>query len=250
MDLIQVYVRYDLYETLELPVDAPINDIKKKYKKLAIRFHPDKYLNTDELSEAEKDTLKEHFNLINIAYDILSNEDSRIMYTKLRSEYLNAGQSFDLKKQFTNFQFNYGDKDTVKKNFNSENDKLNVDNEKIAEEIRENTKKNLNKEYKIEKIDEFDNLVNQSTNKNIKTEYLNKFNNLFETFKKPANTNSEIIAFNGDEGVSNFEDAFNLIEVSSKDFKDSNMSIDEKMKAYQDEYSKLKVPANLKKKNI
>ena len=161
MDLIQVYVRYDLYETLELPVDAPINDIKKKYKKLAIRFHPDKYLNTDELSEAEKDTLKEHFNLINIAYDILSNEDSRIMYTKLRSEYLNAGQSFDLKKQFTNFKFNYGDKDTVKMNFNSENDKLNVDNEKIAEEIRENTKKNLNKEYKIDKIDEFDNLVNQ-----------------------------------------------------------------------------------------
>ena len=50
--------------------------------------------------------------------------------------------------------------------------------------------------------------------------------------------------------MSNFEDAFNLIEVSSKDFKDSNMSIDEKMKAYQDEYSKLKVPANLKKKNI
>ena len=39
MDLIQVYVKYDLYETLELEIDASTNDIKKKYKKLAIKFH-------------------------------------------------------------------------------------------------------------------------------------------------------------------------------------------------------------------
>ena len=34
MDLIQVYVKYDLYEELELTNVATKDDIKKKYKKL------------------------------------------------------------------------------------------------------------------------------------------------------------------------------------------------------------------------
>ena len=67
MDLIQVYVKYNLYETLELTIDATINDIKKKYKKLAIKFHPDKYLNSNELTDDEKQTLQTHFNLVNSA---------------------------------------------------------------------------------------------------------------------------------------------------------------------------------------
>jgi len=247
MDLIQVYVKYNLYETLGISADASLHDVKKKYKKLAIKFHPDKYLNSDELSEDEKQTLQEHFNLINIAYDILSDEESKEKYNKARKEYLAAGQAHDLKNQFTNFQFNYGDKDVAKKDFFSENEKINVDNEKIAEEIRENTKKNLNKEFKIEKVDNFDELMNQSTNKNIKKEYLNKFNDLFETFKKPANANNEIIAYNGEDGTTNFEDAFNLLDVSTKDFRDSNLSIDERMKAYQSDFNKLKLPDPKKK---
>jgi len=246
MDLIQVYVKYNLYETLAISADASLHDIKKKYKKLAIKFHPDKYLNSDELNEDEKKTLQEHFNLINIAYDILSDEEIKQKYNKARKEYLASGQAHDLKNQFTNFQFNYGDKDVAKKDFFNENEKINVDNEKIAEEIRENTKKNLNKEFKIDKVDDFDELMNQS-NKNVKKEYLNKFNNLFETFKKPANTNNEIIAYNGDEGVTNFEDAFNLIDVSTNDYKDSNLSIDERMKAYQSDFNKLKLPDPKKK---
>ena len=60
MDLIQVYVKHNLYETLELSSDASTIDIKKKYKKLAIKFHPDKYLNSDELDEDEKKVLQEH----------------------------------------------------------------------------------------------------------------------------------------------------------------------------------------------
>ena len=100
MDLIQVYVKYNLYETLELSDDATTNDIKKKYKKLAIKFHPDKYLSSNELSDEEKQTLQGHFNLVNIAYDILSNDETRKIYDKSRKEHLDSNQIFDLKKQF------------------------------------------------------------------------------------------------------------------------------------------------------
>jgi curved DNA-binding protein CbpA len=236
MDLIQVYIKYDLYETLELDLSATTNDVKKKYKKLAIKFHPDKYLNSDELTDEEKVTLQSHFNLVNIAYDILSNEETRVSYDKARKEYLEAGQIFDLKKQFNDFEFNYGDKSTAKQSFFMEKEKLDSDNEKIAEEIRENTKKNLNRTYELPKVDE---LMTTSTNKK---EYMNKFNNLFDQYRTKANPHSEIIEYNASDGFSSLENAFNLMEVSDKDFVESGMSIEEKMKVYQKEYNSLKIP--------
>jgi curved DNA-binding protein CbpA len=163
MDLIQVYVKYNLYEILEISPTDSINTIKKKYKKLAIKFHPDKYLNSDELTEDEKKTLKDHFNIVNTAYDILSNENSKDLYNKARKEYIESGTAIDLKKQFNDFSFNYGDKDTSKKIFKNENEKLNEVNEKFAEEVRQNTQKNLNKVFEINRIDNFDELIKESS---------------------------------------------------------------------------------------
>ena len=241
MDLIQVYVKYNLYETLELTIDATTNDIKKKYKKLAIKFHPDKYLNSDELSDDEKQTLQTHFNLVNIAYDILSNEETRVTYDKARKEYVDAGQFFDLKKQFNHFEFNYENKDSAKKTFQSENDKAKETNEKLAEEIRENTKKNLNKTFEIQRVDNFDELMNES-NKEVKKEYLNKFNNLFDNMRQKTNKNTEIIEYNAADNFSSLDNAFNILEVSDKDYVDSGMTIEQRMAAYNNEFNNLKLP--------
>lgn len=58
----------NLYQILELDINASKLDIKKNYKKLSLKYHPDK--NGD----------KEKFILINQAYQILINDESRKIY--------------------------------------------------------------------------------------------------------------------------------------------------------------------------
>jgi DnaJ-class molecular chaperone len=58
------------YKILELNKYATSEDIKKQYRKLAIKFHPDKNINVD----------TQIFKNINEAYQILINEESRRLY--------------------------------------------------------------------------------------------------------------------------------------------------------------------------
>lgn len=58
----------NLYQILELNNNANLNEIKKQYKKLCLKYHPDK--NGD----------KDKFILINQAYEILSNDETRKIY--------------------------------------------------------------------------------------------------------------------------------------------------------------------------
>ena len=55
----------DYYEILELPKNATESDIKKAYRKLALKWHPDK--NPDNLQDAEI-----RFKEISEAYEVLS----------------------------------------------------------------------------------------------------------------------------------------------------------------------------------
>ena len=234
MEIIQNYIKEDLYEILGVKNDTSLSEIKSRYKKLSIKFHPDKYITRTELSSEEKKTLQAHFNLINIAYKILSSEDTRKQYDKSRKEYLDAGQIFDLMKQFDNFEnFTYGDEGTAKKTFAEENDKINVDNEKVAEDIRINTMKNLNKKFEVAANPDLDLFRN---NTKAKEEYMSKFNDLFDTFRPKGNQNTEIMAYNGDDNVSTFDAAFQILDVSHKDFKDNNMSLDERMNLYKKDF--------------
>jgi DnaJ-class molecular chaperone len=61
------------YDILGVSPDATEEQIKKAYRKLALKWHPDK--NQDNLEEAEK-----MFKLISEAYEVLSDSNQRKKY--------------------------------------------------------------------------------------------------------------------------------------------------------------------------
>eukprot|EP01114_Cavostelium_apophysatum_P012483 TRINITY_DN27_c1_g1_i2.p1 TRINITY_DN27_c1_g1~~TRINITY_DN27_c1_g1_i2.p1 ORF type:complete len:261 (+),score=53.63 TRINITY_DN27_c1_g1_i2:129-911(+) len=73
----------ELYERLEIPPTATVDEIKKAYKKLAIKHHPDKNQNNPEAAEKFKE--------IGEAYEILSDEKKRQTYDKYGKEALKEG---------------------------------------------------------------------------------------------------------------------------------------------------------------
>jgi len=73
----------EFYERLEIPPTASVEDIKKAYKKLAIKFHPDKNLNNPSASEKFKE--------ISEAYEILSDDKKRQMYDKYGKDAMKEG---------------------------------------------------------------------------------------------------------------------------------------------------------------
>ena len=79
----------DYYEILGVPKDASDDVIRKAYKKLAIKWHPDKHV--DDKKEAE-----EKFKEISEAYSVLSDKEKR-------KEYDNGGIDFEDFGDFDNF---------------------------------------------------------------------------------------------------------------------------------------------------
>ena len=109
------------YEVLGVPKNASDADIKKAYRKLAIKWHPDK--NPDNKKVAE-----ERFKEIAEAYAILSNKDKRASYDRfgfdtpqMSSEGGNFGGFEGFGGGFEGFRggggFSFGDADDIFKNF-------------------------------------------------------------------------------------------------------------------------------------
>lgn len=69
----------DYYDLLGVEKTASENDIKKAYRKLAMKYHPDKYSNA---SEKEKKEAEEKFKEVNEAYQVLSDPDKRSKYDR------------------------------------------------------------------------------------------------------------------------------------------------------------------------
>eukprot|EP00670_Eutreptiella_braarudii_P022664 CAMPEP_0174365336 /NCGR_PEP_ID=MMETSP0811_2-20130205/76862_1 /TAXON_ID=73025 ORGANISM="Eutreptiella gymnastica-like, Strain CCMP1594" /NCGR_SAMPLE_ID=MMETSP0811_2 /ASSEMBLY_ACC=CAM_ASM_000667 /LENGTH=83 /DNA_ID=CAMNT_0015505899 /DNA_START=50 /DNA_END=297 /DNA_ORIENTATION=- len=63
----------DYYKVLGVSKDASENDISRAYKKLALKYHPDK--NPDNREKAE-----ENFKKVSEAYDVLSDAKKRKSY--------------------------------------------------------------------------------------------------------------------------------------------------------------------------
>ncbi|XP_030372591.1 dnaJ homolog subfamily C member 5 homolog isoform X3 [Scaptodrosophila lebanonensis] len=75
-----------LYEILGLPKTATADDIKKTYRKLALKYHPDK--NPDNADAAEK------FKEVNRAHSILSDQTKRNIYDNYGSLGLYIAEQF------------------------------------------------------------------------------------------------------------------------------------------------------------
>ena len=73
-----------LYQTLEVSENASQDEIKKAYRKLARKYHPD----VNKQKEAE-----EKFKEINAAYEILSDPDKRAQYDQF-GDNMFGGQNF------------------------------------------------------------------------------------------------------------------------------------------------------------
>lgn len=67
----------DLYEILGISKAATPIEIKKAYRNLAKKYHPDKVINA---KEAEKKEAEKKIKEINYAYEILTNEEKKKEY--------------------------------------------------------------------------------------------------------------------------------------------------------------------------
>ena len=67
----------DYYEVLGVDKNASENDIKKAYRKAAMKYHPDKFANA---TDAEKKDAEEKFKEINEAYQVLSDNEKKQQY--------------------------------------------------------------------------------------------------------------------------------------------------------------------------
>lgn len=72
-------MKKDYYEILGVDSNASIDDIKRAYKKLALKWHPDRWTSG---TEEEKKTAEEKFKEIAEAYSVLSDPDKKARYDR------------------------------------------------------------------------------------------------------------------------------------------------------------------------
>ena len=94
----------DYYKILEVPKNADISEIKKKYRKLAMKYHPDR-------NAGNKEAAKK-FREITEAYEILGNEKKRQEYDYKRkngnNQKKNKNNMENVKNKFSENNFTFG----------------------------------------------------------------------------------------------------------------------------------------------
>eukprot|EP01102_Stenamoeba_stenopodia_P004938 TRINITY_DN15442_c0_g1_i1.p1 TRINITY_DN15442_c0_g1~~TRINITY_DN15442_c0_g1_i1.p1 ORF type:complete len:480 (+),score=133.84 TRINITY_DN15442_c0_g1_i1:132-1571(+) len=101
-------LRKDYYKILGVPKDAPVQQIKKAYRKLALEWHPDKH------ASADKEAAENKFREISEAYEVLSDDEKRQKYDNGEDIQLDGGghgghNPFgQFRQQGFNFHFQWG----------------------------------------------------------------------------------------------------------------------------------------------
>lgn len=96
-DKIQELSEIDLYEVLGVPENATLPQIKKRYNKLVLKYHPDKI-------KKPTDKTNEKFGLISEAYKILSVDKNRKKYDRFRELISEKTKEYsDLKSSYNEY---------------------------------------------------------------------------------------------------------------------------------------------------
>merc|ERR1711959_848330 len=77
----------EFYATLGVARNATADDIKKAYRKLAVKYHPDKHT---QAAEAERDAAERKFKDVSEAYEVLSDEQKRAAYDRYGKDGIDA----------------------------------------------------------------------------------------------------------------------------------------------------------------
>ena len=105
----------DYYKILGVEKDATADQIKKAYRKIAIKYHPDKW---GDAPEAERKEAEEKFKKAAEAYSVLSDAEKRSRYDQVGEAGVNGGaggfggfggQGMDINDIFSNFGDIFGD---------------------------------------------------------------------------------------------------------------------------------------------
>ena len=175
-------LKYNLYEILNIPINANNDLIKSSYKKLVLNYHPDK--NPDNKDD------NDIFTSINIAYKVLKKKETRDKYDSylINKKKMENISHTDLKSKYKNINSNFypENKDSAKQDFFQKMQDLNKKhnyNESYDLNDSSNNQQKLNDlQKKRENLSvEFPKLFNNSKFNN------NTFNEKFDEFKKGNN---------------------------------------------------------------
>ena len=109
----------DYYKTLGLEKDCNENDIKCAYKKLAMKYHPDKNIN-------DKDAAEQKFKEISEAYEVLSDDQKKNNYDNGQNIVIHNHNPFDIfenmfKQHHHSFNIDISNFHNMNSNFSSVN---------------------------------------------------------------------------------------------------------------------------------
>src|SRR3954466_14804049 len=90
----------DYYSILEIPKNASVDDIKKAYRKLARKYHPD-------INPNDKEANKK-FQQINEANEVLSDPEKRKKYDQYGKDWQHADAFENARQQHGRSQRTYG----------------------------------------------------------------------------------------------------------------------------------------------
>ena len=97
----------DYYKILQVSINATDTEIKKAYKKLALKYHPDKITDKEKVSE-----LTELFRDASEAYQVLSDVETKAAYDNKRkhghNSSFNNNFTFNRRDPFELFKTNFG----------------------------------------------------------------------------------------------------------------------------------------------